>query len=313
MYHLARLLPRLDDVRLPVSRDQAVLLLAAANQVFLGVDIWLAHSISQSITPGEMIPIVFGPAAGVLLLVAGVIAIRARGVAAAFPNMVFIASAVVGIMGVVFHLQRAGLPSGPLAERLTTRLLVWGPPFLGPLMFVLIALWGMSAAWVEYPPDSGRLRVVRNRTLRLPLAKTQVFLLLTGAGAMIATISAVFDHARTGWQNTNLWIPTAVGVFAAIVCWGLAMLRRPSRSDLAVFVAAMLALIATGLIGAWLHFSDNLTSRGVIVAERFIRGAPIMGPLLFTNVGLFGLIALMDPHERRSGDIQHDEVLVEGP
>ncbi|NQV06348.1 hypothetical protein HQ535_07340 [bacterium] len=310
MHHLATLSPRLGRLRIPVSRDQAALLLAAANQVFLGIDIWLAHSISQSITPGEMIPIVFGPVAGLLLLVAGLIAVRARPAAAMFANVVFLASAVVGIAGVVLHLQRAGLPAGALAERLSTRLLVWGPPFLGPLMFVLIALWGISAAWVEDPADSGILRIVGRVRIRLPLAKTQVYFLLTGAAAMIATISAVFDHARTGWQNANLWIPTVVGLFAALICWVMAVLRRPSRSDLIVYAVTMFALIVTGLVGAWLHFSDNLTSRGVVVAERFIRGAPIMGPLLFANVGAFGLIALMNPVERgAAGDEAVGEVI----
>lgn len=298
MYHLATLSPRLGRVRIPISRDQAALLLAAANQAFLGVDIWLAHSISRSITGGEMIPIVFGPTAGLLLLIAGVIAIRHRPAAALFANLVFLSSAVVGIMGIIYHLERAGLPSGALADRLTTRLLVWGPPFLGPMMFVMIALWGMSAAWMEDPPDSGRLRIIGSFRPTLPLAKTQVYFLLTGSAAMIATISAVFDHARTGWHNGNLWIPTVVGIFAAVVCLVMAALRRPSRSDLIVYTATMFVLILTGLIGAWFHYADNVTSGGVIVAERFIRGAPIMGPLLFANVGAFGLIALMDPRER---------------
>ncbi|MFH1572541.1 MAG: hypothetical protein ABIG68_01080, partial [Acidobacteriota bacterium] len=149
MYHLATLYPWFGRVRLPITRDQAALLLAAANQVFLGIDIWLAHSINHHFTSGEMIPIVFGPTAGLALLVAGIVAIRWRPAAAAFANVVFLASGVVGVMGVIFHLERAGLPTGSLTARFTTKLLVWGPPFLGPMMFVLIALWGMSAAWEE--------------------------------------------------------------------------------------------------------------------------------------------------------------------
>ena len=60
----------------------------------------------------------------------------------------------------------------------------------------------------------------------------------------------------------------------------------------------MVAMVVTGLLGVWFHFADNVTSRGLIVAERFIRGAPIMAPLLYANVGLFGVVTLMDP---RSG------------
>ncbi|MBU1227048.1 MAG: hypothetical protein KJ698_07550 [Actinobacteria bacterium] len=283
---------------LPLSRDEIILILAAVNQVFLGVDIYLAHLADQKIQPGEWIPIVFGPAAGGLLLLAGILALWRRQPAAIVATTVFLSSIVVGLLGIYFHLIRAALPAGPITYRLTTRLLVWGPPFLGPLMFVLVALFGISAVWREDPPDSGRLWLGRRLRIRLPLPKTDVYFLLVGSAAMVATVSAVFDHARTGWENANLWIPTVVGLFAAIVCFAIAVLRTPRRGDLVVYATAMAAMVITGLLGVWFHYHDNITSRGVIVAERFIRGAPIMAPLLYANVGLFGLVALLDP---RSG------------
>lgn len=299
MYHLAQVFPRLEQVRLPVTRDQAALLLAAANFVFLSIDIYVAHNVSRSIQTNEWIPIVFGPIAGAALLLAGLVALRRRPLAAVIANGVFLASAVVGFLGAWFHLQRAGLPAGPIGERLSTRLLVWGPPFLGPLMFVVIAVWGVSAAWMEDPADSGSLRFFGKARVTLPLPKTKVYFLVAGSAAMVATTSAVFDHARTGWVNANLWIPTAIGVFAAVVALALAAIPQPRRADVVVYFLAMVLLLSAGVVGGWLHFADNLTSRGTIVAERFIRGAPIMAPLLFTNVGLFGLIALMDPREGR--------------
>jgi hypothetical protein len=87
-------------------------------------------------------------------------------------------------------------------------------------------------------------------------------------------------------------------VFTAITCYAIAVIHRPRWGDLVVYAAAMIAMIVTGLLGVWFHFQDNVTSRGVIVAERFIRGAPIMAPLLYANVGVFGMVVLLDP---RSG------------
>ena len=58
-------------------------------------------------------------------------------------------------------------------------------------------------------------------------------------------------------------------------------------------------LIVVGVIGSILHVGDNLTSRGDFVVERFIRGAPFLAPLLFSNMGALGLIALLDPVEQR--------------
>ena len=298
MYHLGTLVPAVRRWTLPLSRDDLILLLVAVNQVFLGIDIYLAHLADQKIQPGEWIPIIFGPAAGALLLVAGMLALWRRQAAAILATVVYLASAVVGLLGIYFHLIRAALPTGPITYRLTTRLLVWGPPFLGPLMFVIIALFGISAVWREDPPDSGQLRLGKRLAVRLPLRKTDALFLLVGSAAMVATVSAVFDHARTGWENANLWIPTLVGAFTAIVCFTLAAIRTPRWGDLAVYGVAMAAMALTGLLGTWFHFQANLTSRGTIVAERFIRGAPIMAPLLYANVALFGVVALLDPRSR---------------
>jgi hypothetical protein len=48
--------PLVQRVRIPFSRDQLMLLMAATNEIFLGIDIYLAHSISGTIVPNEWIP-----------------------------------------------------------------------------------------------------------------------------------------------------------------------------------------------------------------------------------------------------------------
>lgn len=295
MYHLATLAPPVARFRLPFSRDQLMLLLAAVNEIFLGIDIFLAHSISGTIVPYEWIPIIYGPVAGVVLLVAGLIALRSRPTATLLASIVLVGSIVVGLLGAYFHLIRAALPSGPAGEQLTVRLLVWGPPVLGPLMFAFVGLWGLSAAWVEDPPDSGRLRLPGGRTLKLPLSKTRAYFLMFSLASLSTVLSSVLDHARTQFENPWLWIPTTVGVFATVIGFYMATLERPHRFDIGIYVAAMGLLMLTGLIGTVLHVDDSLTSRGQFVAERFIRGAPIMAPMLFANVGLFGLLILLDP------------------
>ncbi len=75
---------------------------------------------------------------------------------------------------------------------------------------------------------------------------------------------------------------------------------RPTRGDIAMYVVAMLLLILVGLVGLVLHVQTDLTSRGVFVVERFIRGAPVLAPMLFANMGTLGLIAILDPTERMS-------------
>ena len=111
MSSLARVFPPLQRVKLPLNRDQLMLLMAAVNELFLGLDIYLAHNISGTIVPNEWIPIIFGPIAGVLLLLAGLLAIRRRELASLIATVVFVASIVVGLLGAYFHLNRAALPA----------------------------------------------------------------------------------------------------------------------------------------------------------------------------------------------------------
>jgi hypothetical protein len=296
-YHLATIFPPAKRLRLPLSRDQLMLLMAATNEIFLGIDIYLAHSISGTIVPREWIPIIFGPAAGLLLLVAGVIALRRRTLATVIANIVLIASIAVGLLGAYYHLVRAILPTAPVGQQVDVGLLVWAPPIIGPLMFSMVGLLGISAAWVESPPDSGVLNLLGGRRLSLPYSKTRAYFFIVGMGTLATVLSSVLDHARASFENPWLWVPTIAGVIGTAVAVTLGALEKPTRADLITYALAMLLLIGVGVAGAALHVRDNLTAGGVVVAERFIRGAPFLAPLLFANMGALGLIALLDPSE----------------
>jgi hypothetical protein len=297
---LAELSPPLDRMRqrfLRLTRDQMMLLMAAVNEIFLGIDTYLAHSISGTIRPYEWIPILFGPIAGVLLLIAGLIALRRRPLASVMATLVLGASIVVGLLGAYFHLHRALLPNALPGQRVSVDLLIWAPPILGPLTFALTGLLGISAAWIEQPPNSGALLLTGRQRIALPYSKSQAYFFLVGLGSLATVISSVLDHARTGFVNPWLWVPTVSGIFATVVACSIGALDRARRSDLMTFAAAMLLMISAGLLGAVLHVLEDLTASGAFVAERFIRGAPFLAPLLFANMGSLGLFVLLGPEE----------------
>ncbi len=295
MYYLAELFPSLRKIKLPLSRDQLMLLLAAINEIFLGLDIYLAHNLSGTIVPYEWIPILFGPLAGLTLLAAGLIAIKRRPLATLIANIVLIASIVIGLLGSYFHIRRGLLPAGPAGARVTVDLLVWAPPIAGPLIFSLVGLLGLSAAWVESPPGSGQLIFSPRFSLQLPYSKTRAYFFMVSMGILATLLSSVLDHARTPFDNPWLWIPTLVGVFGVVVAAGMGMIHTPQRGDLWVFFGTMVVLMVTGVVGLLLHIRANLTAEGLIVQERFLRGAPFLAPLLFANMGLLGLLTLLDP------------------
>src|SRR4030067_1000319 len=104
-------------------------------------------------------PIIFGPVAGVLLVLAGLLAIRKRQLATVMASLIYLASLVVGLLGAYYHLVRAILPYAPTGEMVSVPLFVWAPPILGPLTFALVGLIGRSAVWLGAPPHSRILRV----------------------------------------------------------------------------------------------------------------------------------------------------------
>jgi hypothetical protein len=302
MYYMESVFPAARRVHIPITRDQAMLLMAAMNEIMLGAETFIAHQISGTVVPNEWIPIIFGPIAGVLLILAGILALRNRPAATVIATLVFLASILVGLLGAFFHVRRAILPAAPVGEQVSVPLLVWAPPILGPLTFSLVGLLGISSAWREDPPDSGILALLGGRHLRLPYSKTRAYFFMVSMGSLATVISSVLDHARTNFTNPWLWVPTGVGVFATVVAAMLGILEKPKRGDLMVYVLAMTTMIITGIIGTILHIENNLTSEGVIVGERFIRGAPFLAPLLFSDIGAIGFLVLLDPKEKEEAD-----------
>jgi hypothetical protein len=166
---------------------------------------------------------------------------------------------------------------------------------IGPLVFSLVGLIGLSAAWIEDPPDSGRLLFLGGRSFKLPYSKTRAYFFMVSTGTLATLISSVLDHARTPFTNPWLWVPVGAGVFGVVTAAIMGILQKLNRSDVITYLGAMLLLIAVGVIGMILHINENLTAEGLIVQERFVRGAPFMAPLLFANMGTIGILALLNP------------------
>ena len=297
MYPLATIFPMIKRLRLPVSRDQVMLLMLALNELLLGLETYLAHSTSGTIVSKEWIPILFGPAAGVSLLLLGILAVKKKKPAAWIASLVYLASIVVGLLGMYFHIMRAILPLAPAGERVSIPLVVWAPPLLGPLTFALVGWIGLSAVWAERPVDSGRLSIPGGRMMAFPFNKTNAYFFMVGLGCLATVISSVLDHARTNFTNPWLWLPTTLGVFGTVVALAMGAIRSPRRSDLLTFLVAMLLLILVGMLGVALHVLRNLGLDHAIVFERFIRGAPFLAPMLFSDMGALGLVILLEPKE----------------
>ncbi len=75
----------------------------------------------------------------------------------------------------------------------------------------------------------------------------------------------------------------------------LAILKHPKRGDLTVYTAVMGLLLGVGPLGLLLHVLHDLGPGSGVTIERFLRGAPVLAPMVFANMALMGLIVLLDP------------------
>ena len=298
MYHLAVAIPAVRRFRFPFSRDQTFLLLTAFNELMLAAEIYLAHSTSGTIVFNEWIPIIFGPIAAVLLGLAGLTSLRNRSLAIWIAVPTLLSSLAVGLLGAFFHLHRALQPFADIGLQANVSLVIWAPPILAPLTFVLVGLIGLSAIWIESPVDSGALVFSGSIRLQLPYSKSSGYFFLVSLAMLATLISSVLDHARTDFSNPWLWIPTGAGVLGTIVALLIGFIRKPTRIDIWIYLSVMIVIILVSILGAGLHILANLGSENVIIGERFLRGAPILAPLLFADIATLGLLVLLDPDER---------------
>lgn len=260
-----------------VSRDEAYLLFIILNELILGVETALAHVSNGTITPFEWIPILFGPTAGFVLIAAFVAGRKGKRWGRHAIVITLAGSVIVGALGTYFHLARTVRPLAPAGARVTLNAIVWGLPMLAPSAFTLAGILG----FVTLSPQPAE-------------QKTRDYMLLSSMGILIAAVSSVIDHLRSGFTNPWLWIPTVVSVFAAVVTFALALDKNRTRGELTTYTMAMLLMIVTGPLGLVLHLIHDLGVSNSIVVERLLRQAPVMAPMVLANYGLMGMLALMD-------------------
>ena len=82
-----------------------------------------------------------------------------------------------------------------------------------------------------------------------------------------------------------------------VVSLGIGIVNKPSEGDIWVYFVSMMVIILVAVTGMILHIMTNLSVDNTIVGERFIRGAPILAPLLFADIASLGIVVLFDPDE----------------
>lgn len=279
VFHLAR-------IKLPMEKNRLLLLFVGVNFFLVGIDVALAHAVNDFVPVYEWIPVFYAPL-GVISSLLVAVQSRPKKITAFLHIGLMLLGVVVGVLGTAFHGNAVLNP----VQRLTWTWLVFGSPILAPLAFAGIALVGLYSITREVPEQPGMLQVPGLGTFRAPISRDRHFLWLVGLGFAGSALTSIIDHAQYGYTVYKL-IPIVFGLFATSVVISLAVSKRWTAGDELVYFWTMITAILVGILGFGFHLSADLAGTGQISLERILVFAPIMAPMLFSDLGLLGLIVV---------------------
>lgn len=252
-------------------------LFAIGNLAFLTVDIGLAHSVNAFERRPEWIPIVFSVVATILLSATFPRGIRRR--ARVLGIAVGAASIAVGVAGLLWHLD-----SHFFRER-TLKNLVYTAPFAAPLAYTGLGLLVLLDRLVD--PES---------------EEWGIWVLVLSLGGFVGNFAlSAADHAQNAFFHPTEWIAAGAAAFGIGFLFVAAFLDRSPRF-LRLCLRVLAAEAAVGVLGFSLHLRGNLLSTGGSPEQKFLYGAPIFAPLLFTNLALLAAIGVAGLQARPAAD-----------
>jgi hypothetical protein len=179
------------------------------------------------------------------------------------------ASVLVGIAGLIFHLE-----SSFFVEQ-TLQNLVYTAPFAAPLAYTGLGLL-----------------LILDRLLDPQGEEWARWVVLLALGGFVGNFAlSLADHAQNGFFDAREWIPVVSSAFAVgalTVAFGWP--RERTARVLAKW--AMLAQIPVGLAGFYVHLVATLAGPMDSLWENVVYGAPVFAPLLFADLAALGLLAV---------------------
>ena len=277
IFHLA-------NVKLPMEKNKLLLIFVGINLFFTGIDVALAHSINSFVPVYEWIPIYFFPLGAMSCFI---IAFQPspKKWSALIHILLMVVGIMVGVLGMAFHMNAVLNPLG----HLTWAWVVFGSPILAPLAFAGISLLGLYGITEEIEDQPGKLRIPGIGILQAPISRDKHFLWLVGLGFGASAVTSIIDHAQYGYNVYKL-IAIVFGLFATSVVLTTALSKKLDRKDQFVYFWTMIAAIVVGVLGFGFHLSSDLAGTGEISIERMLVFAPILAPLLYSDLGMLGLI-----------------------
>jgi hypothetical protein len=279
IFHLA-------NIKLPIEKNRLLMLFVGINLLFTGIDVVLAHSINSYIPVYEWIPIIYFPL-GSLSCIFVALKTKPEKWQALIHIMLMVTGVLVGIIGTAFHANAVLNPAGYL----TWSWVVFGSPILAPLAFSGISLLGLYAITEEVENQPGVLNVPGLGTFKAPISRDRHFLWLVGLGFGASAVTSIIDHAQYGYSFYKM-ISIIFGLFATSVVLYISVAKEWTKGDGLVYFCTMISAVIVGVLGFGFHLSADLAGTGVISMERILAFAPVLAPLLYSDLGMLGLLVV---------------------
>lgn len=261
-------------MRVPAIRWSAhirliVELFIVFNLAFLALEIFLAHSMDEFRDAREWIPFYFSLVATALLVLDLVCRRIVQKVTAHLGLVVGLGAIVIGIGGLVLHLQSQ----------------FWYHPSMGSLVYR-----ASFAAPLAYT-GLGILLIVNRYVSTHERSWGQYVILLGLCGFLVTFVMVLLDHAQNGFFYVSQLIPVFSCAFA-VSFLTVALLGNTSRLLLNLCFGVLVIQCIVGVGGFYYHLAAILNGPSSSMYDNFIYTAPLFVPLLLIDLSLFSAIGL---------------------
>ena len=281
-----------------ISQNRLWFIFLAFNFAFLTLDTYIAHFLSQflsvfigkglnpadtSIVWQKYIPFIFSPIFAIFLLKVAITDVKSIAQKNGMKIFAY-GGIIIGILGFYYHLLHKFF----FLNVSFTENIIFGPPLLAPIMYVILSLYILSILWedkVNYPSES------RNKFL----------IYLTSAQILVLVLLAAFEHSHNYFASIYEWIPLVVGFFTfTFLLFSVVVLKEKGKLNSKlfniIFFSIMIISVITGVFGFGFHVYRNATMHIHGVSNYFVKvfvGSPIFAPLLFANASIFMILVYL--------------------
>ena len=240
-----------------------------SNLAFLALDIWIAHLYNDFAHRAEWIPLAYSIVGTCILVITALMTKLSplNNPNQAAGKLVGYAGIFLGIIGMYFHLESQFFKAN------TINSIIYTAPFVAPLAFSGV----------------GFLLILNRQHSLADDEWSRWILFLTLGGFTGNFLLSLLDHAQNNFFHFTEWIPV-IGSAIAMGFLCVSVKRGLPGSFYRLLNLIMLIQIIIGVAGFYFHFMTNVNGPAEEWTRNFIWGTPTFAPLLFTNLGILGLL-----------------------